>query len=75
MPEVKDIKAEQGIKINNILTFLVLAVMTWVGGNIELIKRDMSAQSTSIKLNEAQITHNTKAIINNNERITELEKH
>lgn len=36
--EVKDRSAEFGIKINNILTGLILAAILWVGSTIEELK-------------------------------------
>ena len=40
--QVEDRPAEDGIKLNNILTFLILAVMTWVGANITVMKDSLA---------------------------------
>ena len=47
--EVSDKPAESGIKINNILTALLLASVFWVGNSIESIKIEL-AKVTAIQL-------------------------
>jgi len=39
---VKDKSTEVVVLVNNILTFLVLGVMAWVGTNINTMKTDMA---------------------------------
>lgn len=39
---VQDRPTEDGIKLNNILTFMILAVMTWVGANITVMKDSLA---------------------------------
>jgi hypothetical protein len=57
--DVRDIPAENGVKINNVLTFLVLAVMSWVGYNINTMKTDIAEmrgfqQTTNSRLSRAE---------------------
>lgn len=49
--KVQDEKSEFRALINNILTFLILAVMTWVGVNITQMKDALS----DVKVTEAQL--------------------
>lgn len=72
MNEVQDRQAENGIKLQNILTFLVLAVMTWVGTNIEIIKKDMAANQLETRLNSAGIIALSKRVDNNEKNIDKL---
>ena len=51
-----------GIKMNNILTFLVLGVMAWVGVNIDVIKNDVGTIRTETKLNAQSILNNKHRI-------------
>ena len=47
--EVEDKKSEFRALVNNILTFLILGVMTWVGVNITQMKDGLA----TIKVNDA----------------------
>lgn len=40
--DVVDKRMEQGISLNNILSFVLVGVMSWVGLNIENIKEQMA---------------------------------
>lgn len=52
---VRDKPAESAIKINNILTALVLGVMSWVGVNIEQMKNEIKDISKISAVNTANI--------------------
>ena len=53
---VQDKSAETGIKVNNILTALVLAVMLWVGTSILDIKDEVAGVRTDFAVNNIQLT-------------------
>ncbi len=63
-----------GIKINNILTSLVLGVMAWVGINIDVIKNDVGTIRTETKLNAQSILNNTKRIHSISQRLVKHEE-
>lgn len=48
---------ETGIKLNNVLTFLVLGVMSWVGFNIDKMKTDMGAIRTDVTVQANELKH------------------
>ena len=54
--EVVDKKTEISVFIGNILQFLVLAVLSWVGVNIQLITKDISQIKTkqAVQYNESE---------------------
>jgi len=54
---VQDRPTETGIKINNIISFLILSVMAWVGYNIEDIKKNVSTTITITAINKTDIKH------------------
>ena len=69
---VQDRPTENGIKLNNILTFLVLGVMSWVGINITQIKDSVS----DMRINEAVTAHKLSYLDKKlDEHITDDEKH
>lgn len=53
--EFRDRPAESGIKINNIISALILGVMGWVGVNIEVMKKDMSTMTSIVSVHESRI--------------------
>lgn len=55
--QVSDKPAEVGIKLNNILTALILAVMMWVGSSIETIKSDIAEVTAAQRVNDTKINH------------------
>lgn len=55
--EVNDKPAEVGIKLNNVLTALVLMVMSWVGMNINNMAADIAAISTAIAVTDTRVAH------------------
>lgn len=59
---VQDRPAETGIKINNIISFLILSVMAWVGYNIEDIKKNVAQTTTITAVNKADIQHLQKEL-------------
>ncbi len=63
-----------GIKINNILTSLVLGVMAWVGINIDVIKNDVGTIRTETKLNAQSILNNTTRIHSISQRLAKHEE-
>lgn len=67
--EVKDIPTENGVKINNILTFLVLSVMTWVGYNINTMKIDIAEMNGFLKTHDVRISRNEDDIKDINVKI------
>ena len=52
---VHDKPAESGIKLNNILTALVLMVMSWVGLNIDRMRDDISDLRTKSSVQQVSI--------------------
>lgn len=56
-PEVQDKKSEFRALVNNILTFLILAVMTWVGTNITQMRDSLSSLTTSSAVVNIEIKH------------------
>ena len=67
--EVQDKQTETGIKINNIISALILMVMSWVGYNIEDMKKAISMMSTAVQLNQAYGVENRAMIKENKEEI------
>lgn len=72
---------EVGVNVNNILTFLVLAVMSWVGYNINAVKMDIAEISGYLQTHEIRISRNErdikdiKSVSNNNSiRLYKTEK-
>jgi len=59
---VADRPTESGIKINNILTALVLMVMSWVGYNINDLKDSLSDIRISTSIQAVELVH-TKELI------------
>lgn len=54
---VVDRPLEVGIKLNNILTALVLMVMSWVGFNIDSMKTDMGVIRTDVTVQANELKH------------------
>ena len=54
---VVDKTTEHGVKIQNILTALVLGVMSWVGWNINTMKDDISGIREIARINERELQH------------------
>lgn len=52
---------EVSLKLNNILTALILMVMSWIGVSIEGLKREVSQQNTDITVSQTQIAYNADA--------------
>lgn len=59
---VSDRPAEVGVTINNILTALVLMVMSWVGVNINTMKADIAGMNAYIQTHESRISRNERDI-------------
>jgi len=55
IPRVMDKGAEVSLKLNNILTALILMVMSWIGVSIEGLKDAVGKQSTALSVNSLQI--------------------
>lgn len=55
--EVTDKPAEVGIKLNNILTAMILMVMVWVGASIESIKSDIKDVTALQMVNGTEIVN------------------
>lgn len=55
--EVQDRSAEASIKLNNVLTFMVLSVMSWVGYNIENIKDGFSDLNKVVAVQSNELAH------------------
>lgn len=60
--DVHDKPAEVGIKLNNVLTALVLMVMSWVGYMINDMTKNIGVIATASAVNQVQIDNNTKRI-------------
>lgn len=60
-PEVADKLTESGIKVNNILTFMILGVMSWVGLNIMNMKDSMAHLQTKDAILQIEVDHLHKA--------------
>lgn len=56
-PQVQDRQAEVGIKLNNVLTSLILMVMAWVGWNINDMRESLSQMRVDDALMENEIIH------------------
>ncbi len=56
-PEVQDKKSEFRGLVNNVLTFFILAVMTWVGCNITIMKNSLGELSTNNAVVSLEIEH------------------
>lgn len=54
--KVTDRPTEVGVTINNILTFLVLSVMGWVGYNINTMRVDIATMSGYLQTHESRIS-------------------
>ncbi|NIT58380.1 MAG: hypothetical protein GWN00_19780 [Aliifodinibius sp.] len=55
--QVNDRPAETGIKVNNILTGLILAAIIWVGTSIEEIKGNVAEVTAFQMVNTEKINH------------------
>ncbi len=55
--DVADRPTEVGIKLNNVLTALVLMVMSWVGYNINHVKEDIGEMRTDSRVLANDVTH------------------
>lgn len=55
--DVQDKPAEVSLKVSNILQFLVLGVMSWVGFNIQTMGRDISEIRTDLAVSKTEISH------------------
>ncbi len=53
--DVQDKPTENGIKINNILTALILAAILWVASSIDSIKEDIGRITTGQEVNNVRI--------------------
>ena len=61
---VVDRPTEVGVKINNILTALVLGVMSWVGLNINHMKDDIADMRTDTRVQQNELKHVNKTLTN-----------
>lgn len=59
---VSDAPAESGIKLNNIISSLLLGVMAWVGVNIERMRDDISVIRETTKVNSVEIINLKKQL-------------
>jgi len=57
--QVTDRPAESGIKLNNILTGLILAAILWVGSSIEQIKGNVAEVTARQMVGNEKISHLT----------------
>jgi len=53
--DVSDRPTENGVKLNNVLTGMILAAIIWVGTSIEAIKDDISKVVTAQAINTTKI--------------------
>lgn len=53
---VVDKRLEQGLSLNNILSFTLIGVMSWVGLNIENIKEELSEANAMNRVQTVRIT-------------------
>jgi len=60
--EVRDRPVEMSGVINNILTALVLMVMSWVGFNINAMKTDIAEVNGFLQTHESRISRNESDI-------------
>lgn len=60
--EVRDRPTEIGINLNTIFTAIMLAVLVWVGKNIEDIKDKMGAFSTTVAVMQETVANNGKKL-------------
>jgi len=72
---VSDKPAETGIKINNIISFLILSVMAWVGYNIEDIKKNVAETVTVAAVNKAEIRNLQERDAERQKDIKELQQY
>jgi hypothetical protein len=54
---VVDRPTEVGIKLNNVLTALVLMVMSWVGYNIDRMQTQISQMSVIVQVQQNSLKH------------------
>lgn len=78
MPQrVSDKPAENGIRINNILTALILIAITWVGTSIESIKDTLAIQAKNQAVLETKVdnidTRENARFTDTSRRLTRLE--
>lgn len=60
--EVQDKPTEVGIKLNNVLTALVLMVMSWVGYMINDMNKSIGIIATAAAVNQKQVTYVEKRL-------------
>jgi uncharacterized protein YoxC len=60
VPYVRDRQVEIGVNLNTIFTAIMLAVMVWVGTNIESIKEKISAFATTLAVIQKQVEASEK---------------
>ena len=67
--DVNDRPAESGIKLNNIISALILAAILWVGSSIETIKDKLTAVIVTQSEIRKDVTYNTERDKQRDERI------
>ena len=67
--DVNDRPAESGIKLNNIISALILAAILWVGSSIESIKDKLTAVIVTQSEIRKDVTYNTERDKQRDERI------
>lgn len=72
---VHDRPTETGVKINNVLTGLLLAAALWVGSSVEDLKEAVIVLATQQEHNEATILDIEDDIKDNRNRIRVLERY
>jgi len=60
--EVQDKPTEVGIKLNNVLTALVLMVMSWVGYMINDMNKSIGIIATAAAVNQKQVIYVEKRL-------------
>lgn len=71
--QVTDKPTETGIKLNNILTCLILAAILWVGSSIEEIKVNVAEVTAFQMVNSEKINQHETRLNKNEHRIARVE--
>ena len=72
--EIQDKQAETGLKLQNIMTFIVIGLLSWAGLSLEAIKNEISQINIGIAVNIKDIEYNRQGVKQNAENVKLLKK-
>jgi len=72
--EIQDKQAETGLKLQNIMTFIVIGLLSWAGLSLEAIKNEISQINIGIAVNIKDIEYNRQGVKQNADNVKLLKK-